>query len=92
MSGIHIAFSKLIFDQTIFHGRLLEARVHQYDELMKEVVQLFDILKLRLPDDDQDLLFDYEEKINYLHSLAETFMYEQGLKDGFVLRQMLMDR
>lgn len=36
--------------------------------------------------------FEYEEKMNHLHSLAEAFLYEQGLKDGFVLSQMLLER
>lgn len=49
---------------------------------------IFIELKNMMPEEGADLLFEYRGKINHPHSLAETFMYEQGLKDGFVLRKM----
>ncbi|TNJ63429.1 hypothetical protein FE784_25645 [Paenibacillus hemerocallicola] len=92
MSDIREAFHKLILDQTIVHGKLLAIRVPDYDDLMRDINRLFAELKNMLPDEGEEMWFEYEEKMNHLHSLAEAFLYEQGLKDGFVLSQMLLER
>ncbi|MDF2650480.1 MAG: hypothetical protein K0Q73_6285 [Paenibacillus sp.] len=59
---------------------------------MRDINRLFVELKNKLPDEDEELWFEYEEKMNHFNSLAEAFLYEQGLKDGFVLSRMMLER
>lgn len=52
------AFRKLIFDQTIVHGRVLANQVPEYERLMKEIERLFVELKGKLPDEVSERLWN----------------------------------
>lgn len=83
--NISHSIEKLIFDQTVLYGKKLSVQMPDYDKRISEINRLFDGLKAELSPEAVSLWLAYEEKINDLHSLAEAFMYEQGLKDGVAL-------
>ncbi|MBE0336956.1 hypothetical protein NST83_07010 [Paenibacillus sp. FSL R10-2782] len=62
----------------------------EYEDLIKNCNQLFSILHDCLPKEYIQALYDYETNTTLLQGMAESIMYEQGLKDGVCLNQMLL--
>lgn len=61
----------------------------EYQALTTECTELFSKIYDRLPSDIKILFTQYEEVVTLVQGLAESTMYEQGLKDGLQLSQLL---
>ncbi|MGV7117385.1 hypothetical protein [Paenibacillus kyungheensis] len=61
----------------------------EYQALTTECTELFSTIYDQLPVDIQILFTQYEEVVTLIQGLAESTMYEQGIKDGLQLSQML---
>ena len=61
----------------------------EYQTLTTECTELFSNIYDRLPVDIKILFTQYEEAVTLIQGLAESTMYEQGLKDGLQLSQLL---
>lgn len=67
------------------------ASLKEYQKLMKECTQLLEQISNQVPAEVQELFLTYEEKITLVQGLAESTMYEQGLKDGLQLHYIFED-
>lgn len=61
----------------------------EYQALTTECTELFATIYDQLPSDIQILFTQYEEVVTLIQGLAESTMYEQGIKDGLQLSQVL---
>ncbi len=61
----------------------------EYQALTTECTELFATIYDQLPPDIQILFTQYEEVVTLIQGLAESTMYEQGIKDGLQLSQVL---
>lgn len=61
----------------------------EYKALTTECTELFATIYDQLPSDIQILFIQYEEVVTLIQGLAESTMYEQGIKDGLQLSQVL---
>ncbi|WDF49039.1 hypothetical protein PQ460_13565 [Paenibacillus sp. KACC 21273] len=67
------------------------ANIEEYQSLMKECTQLLERISNQVPAEIQELFSTYEEKVTLIQGLAESTMYEQGLKDGVQLHYIFED-
>ena len=88
MNGFHEAFDRFIFQQTTMHSHHLPSECEGYHELSNSIITMFHDIKKYLPEEQADLLFEFESNMNLLQSLSEKFMYEQGLRDGMILHRI----
>ncbi|WCT57856.1 hypothetical protein PQ456_10180 [Paenibacillus kyungheensis] len=65
--------------------------LQEYQSLMKECTQLLERISKQVPAEIQELFSTYEEKVTLIQGLAESTMYEQGLKDGVQLHYIFED-
>ncbi|MDQ1233955.1 hypothetical protein QE450_001453 [Paenibacillus sp. SORGH_AS306] len=65
--------------------------LQEYQSLMEECTQLFEHISNQVPAEIQELFSTYEEKVTLIQGLAESTMYEQGLKDGLQLHYIFED-
>ncbi|WP_163855438.1 hypothetical protein [Paenibacillus elgii] len=89
MLEFDLAFKQFITNRTDAIGRTSLKELGKYNELNSYCIKLFKDIYNQLPDDSKMLLYEYECKSNILQGLAETIMYEQGLKDGVSLSRIL---
>lgn len=67
------------------------ASLEEYQSLLKESTQLLEHISNQVPTEVQELFSTYEEKVTLIQGLAESTMYEQGLKDGVQLHYLFED-
>lgn len=82
MKSLEETFQILTDERANHISTYLRAHHDQFRLLSHKSAGYFNTLKTNLPDDFHDLLFQYEEHVNYLHSISQDLIYKQGLKDG----------
>lgn len=82
MKSLENTFQILTDERANHVSSHLRAHHDQFKLLSHKCRDYFNTLKTNLPDDFHDLLFQYEEHMNYLHSISQDLIYKQGLKDG----------
>ncbi|MNN74331.1 hypothetical protein D3C81_1905210 [compost metagenome] len=58
---------------------------------MKSKRCLFEEMLKNIPDSCQELLFDFEDKVNYQAAFANEIIYRQGLLDGLSFRNTTLN-
>ncbi|MNO22092.1 hypothetical protein D3C76_118690 [compost metagenome] len=62
-----------------------------YRKVMKSKRCLFEEMLKNIPDSCQELLFDFEDKVNYQAAFANEIIYRQGLLDGLSFRNTTLN-
>ena len=62
----------------------------RYQSLFDEKSGLFNQIIDALPEDFKQVLIDYEDKESALSGMEETFFYENGFMDAFMLLKILL--
>lgn len=65
--------------------------LEEYQVLMRESQQLLEHISEQVSSEVYELFCNYEEKMTLIQGLAESTMYEQGLKDGVQLHYIFED-
>ncbi|MDT9727135.1 hypothetical protein DUZ99_19415 [Xylanibacillus composti] len=89
MKHIERVFQQISSDRTMYLcNQMISSK--EYSSLSEQCIEQFNTLRCHLPEHIKPTLFEYEEKMNQLHSLSLDFIYLQAIKDGFGLSQLLI--
>ncbi|MGG4221300.1 hypothetical protein ABEW32_24135 [Paenibacillus jamilae] len=91
MKAIQEALNQFVSIRMEHVAGSMVANSPEYKDLMNDCNQLFSILHDCLPKEYIQALYDYDTNTTLLQGMVESFMYEQGLKDGICLNQILSD-
>lgn len=89
MNTLENTLQQLTDERSNHISTYLKSHHDQFKTLSHKCTDYFNILKTTLPEDAHDLLFQYEDLMNYLRSISQDFIYKQGLKDGAQLLKLL---
>lgn len=66
---------QVILMKNLYYRKLVNGRRCSFEEMLKSI-----------PDSCRELLFDFEDKVNYQVAFANEIIYRQGLLDGLNFR------
>ena len=58
----------------------------EYIRLSNKITEIYHEIAKHLPEDNKDLLDEYESTINLMRAITDDLMYEHGFKDAIRLR------
>ncbi|MDP4095585.1 hypothetical protein OIN60_02110 [Paenibacillus sp. P96] len=71
---------QLILMRNLYYRKLVNSKRCSFEEMLKSI-----------PDSCRELLFDFEEKVNYQATFANEIIYRQGLLDGLNFRNTTLN-
>lgn len=83
-------FRSMVYERLEDIGSNIVIQDEEYKKRGNESSELYTQLKQILPEEYRNLLFELDCAYNALASIAEVLVYEQGVKDGMKLKDMLV--
>lgn len=83
------AFNQLLANRMDYIGEHILSKMEEYQSLNDECSGLFAMLTAEISEGMKQLWLEYEDKMMLIQGLAESAMYEQGVKDGIELKKIL---
>ena len=89
LNNLRNAFNAMIQERVEEIGSKVLLNHEEYTKVCHECDELYQKIRAILPEEYKSMLFDLDLKTSYLQAIAEDIMYEQGLKDGIELKDIL---
>ncbi len=70
---------QVILLKNLYYRKLVNSKRCSFEEMMRNI-----------PDSCRELLFDFEDKVNYQAAFANEIIYRQGLLDGLNFRNITL--
>lgn len=83
------AFNQLLANRMDYIGKHILFEMEEYQNLNDECSGLFAMLTAEISEEIKQIWLEYEDKMMLIQGLAESTMYEQGVKDGMELWRTL---
>lgn len=87
--NIQEAFNQLLANRMDYIGEHILSEMKDFQRLNDECSGLFAMLTAEISEEMKQLWLEYEDKMMLIQGLAESAMYEQGVKDGVELSKIL---
>lgn len=88
--NIQEAFHQLLANRMAYIGEHILSEMEDFQRLNNERSGLFALLTAEISEEMKQLWLEYEDKMMLIQGLAESAMYEQGVKDGVELLRILL--
>ncbi|CAJ1316358.1 hypothetical protein [Paenibacillus nuruki] len=87
--NIQEAFNQLLANRMDYIGEHILSEMEDFQRSNDECSGLFAMLNAEMSEEMNRLWLEYEDKVILIQGLAESTMYEQGIKDGVELSRIL---
>lgn len=87
--NIQEAFNQLLANRMDYIGEHILSEMEDFQRLNDECSGLVAMLNAAMSEEMKRLWLQYEDKMMLIQGLAESMMYEKGLKDGVELSRIL---
>lgn len=87
--NIQEAFNQLLANRMDYIEEHILSEMEDFQRLNDECSGLFAMLNAAMSEEMKRLWLQYEDKMMLIQGLAESTMYEQGIKDGVELSRIL---
>lgn len=87
--NIQEAFNQVLANRMDYIGEHILSEMEDFQRLNDECNGLFAMLTIDISEETKQLWLEYEDKMMLIQGLAESAMYEQGIKDGVELSRIL---
>ncbi|ODP29166.1 hypothetical protein PTI45_01175 [Paenibacillus nuruki] len=87
--NIQEAFNQLLANRMDYIGEHILSEMEDFQRLNDECSGLFAMLNAAMSEEMKRLWLQYEDKMMLIQGLAESMMYEKGLRDGVELSRIL---
>ena len=87
--NIQEAFNQLLANRMDYIGEHILSEMEDFQRSNDECSGLFAMLNAAMSEEMKRLWLQYEDKMMLIQGLAESAMYEQGIKDGVELSRIL---
>lgn len=87
--NIQEAFNQLLANRMDYIGEHILSEMEDFQRLNDECSGLVAMLNAEMSEEMKRLWLEYEDKVILIQGLAESTMYEQGIKDGVELSRIL---